>query len=284
MFFDRIRKRHLKTYSRKSNDQRELPKLRLPLDSLNLGNTETSIDISFASPTQSVQKLDPVHLDFVTSTPAAKNIKSLGGTKNLQNEANFSNILKNTSNHFPHSPQENNCTIQNISKNAVHILSKSSLNCHNKQSKINELQNILQNTIENTKSDVVCCDKSEVLPNTRNSSLPFKEKNDLINTILLEIKSPEYKLPELNKSALQKITIRKRKTVLNSEKFRQTLQIDDVPKKNVGFMDNCDIHELTNKTIELSHDITQKLFIKSGKWRRTIYEIRKSKLACEFCL
>lgn len=64
---------------------------------------------------------------------------------------------------------------------------------------------------------------------------------------------------------------------------KQRVTFGDEPKKNVGFTELSDVHDLTNRTIELSHNASQQLLIiKSGKWRRTIYDIRKSKLACKF--
>lgn len=88
---------------------------------------------------------------------------------------------------------------------------------------------------------------------------------------------------EQNQSFGKKVTFRKRKTLSDGEKPRKTLDLQTAPKKSVGFTQVCDrIHELTNRTIELSQNVSHKLFMKSGKWRRTIYDLRKSKLACKF--
>lgn len=296
----RSRKRSIKTYKKKSNNQNKEPKVRIPLEALHLSHTDASWNVDFSSVAtkKSVQALDPVteasfsHL--ITSTPAAKNIKSIRNEG--ENEANVSNILQTTSTQLLTPQKVDNCDIQNKSKEAVQVSNKLSLNDF---SEIDAKQKSLMSATERNQSVIVCCDKSLSIINSpqplKDNKTPninsIKDQNDSVHVVLSENKES---ITEQNEASAPKITFRKRLygqkvkfDAVPEKNVRKTLRgqritFGDVPKKNVGFTKVCDVHELTDRTIELSHNASQKLFIKSGKWRRTIYDIRKSKLACKF--
>lgn len=302
MLHFRLNKPPIKTYKRKSNNKLNdvksedvKPKIRIPINILQFDHTNSSINLdSFKSPSskspipaRNAIPIKTTSLPLITSTPAVKNPVAVNVERDDENDADISHILKTTFNQF-NTPQKNSNDENHSDSEYEDKLTLESRHIDNSEAQTDD--DIEKTPVKNVISFENLLTESSLNNDTGIQLMPSVKDDDKV-LILDSIKEQQDK----DASFKNKENISEHANIENSPSIkndRLTLSVKEIakkslephkmPKKTVGFVQNCDIHELTNNTIDLSHDPSQKLIIKSGKWRRTIYEIRKSKLTCEY--